>query len=248
VSHETLLDLPSRLQHVLVVAPGGTHADGVTTNKLILFQDGFYIELIAFVNGIDDDLRKKHRWGHEEENTIIDWAYTLPHEDGFAAVRHRVQKADTIFNYTEPIPGGRTREDGVVLKWAVAVARNGDEALQPGIVPFWCLDRTARKLRVPYEENLAQTRHPCGARGISTLSVTAPEDQVNEISAVYDAIHAPLSARAWNFGVPSGSTTAKHSVSLLASSKHAIKISLWASSDSPRSVELLPGVTFELER
>lgn len=39
----------------------GKHADGKTENKLILFRDGSYLELIAFVND-DPEKRKGHWW------------------------------------------------------------------------------------------------------------------------------------------------------------------------------------------
>ncbi|KAG8413406.1 hypothetical protein J3458_022478 [Metarhizium acridum] len=250
VSHATLLQLPSRLQHLLVIAPGGTHADGATTNKLILFEDGFYIELIAFLDGVDPELRNKHRWGREKENTVIDWAYTLGHEQQFEAVRERVRRAGAPILYTHPVPGGRTREDGVVLKWAVAVAQHDEDgAVQPGKLPFWCLDRTPRNLRVPYDESPLQTRHPCGARGISTIRVKVPAAELKALGQVYDAIHdAEQSAYSWTFDVPSPTSTATHSVSLVGSDEFAIDIALWGSPGSPRTIELLPGVNFEIHQ
>src|SRR4028119_652971 len=42
------------------VVPGGTHADGLTHNALIVLNDGVYLELIAFVD--PDDLRD-NIWG-----------------------------------------------------------------------------------------------------------------------------------------------------------------------------------------
>ena len=48
ISHDALLTLSDHLQDHFVIAPGGTHADGLTSNKLILLPDGVYLESIAF--------------------------------------------------------------------------------------------------------------------------------------------------------------------------------------------------------
>lgn len=51
----------SYVQQALTDIAGGKHADGKTENKLILFRDGTYLELIAFVND-DPEKRKGHWW------------------------------------------------------------------------------------------------------------------------------------------------------------------------------------------
>lgn len=86
--------------------------DGLTSNKLILFQDGFYIELIASNPEIDPALPHKHRWGFHPENTIIDWAYALSNESDFAAVKRQVQQSGTFYEYGDALAGGRIREGG----------------------------------------------------------------------------------------------------------------------------------------
>lgn len=251
VSHATLLKLPDQLKDVLVIAPGGTHADGATANKLILFEDGFYIELIAFVEGKDPNLRKKHRWGQQKENTIIDWAYTLPDERDFEAVRERVGQTGTGITYAEPTSGGRTREDGTELKWAVAISRDElNNALTPGYLPFWCLDRTSRSLRVPYENNPQHTRHPSGVRGVSTISVTVPTKEVKNLGQAYNAVHnASNSTDGWHFSVPSGTTKAKHTIALSGSNEEAsISLTFLGSPTSPPTLELLPGLILNIEQ
>ncbi|PHH69772.1 hypothetical protein CDD80_6507 [Ophiocordyceps camponoti-rufipedis] len=179
VTHDTLRSLEDRLKASLLVSPGGTHADGLTENKLIVLDDGSYIELIAFIDGIDPDRRRAHRWGLVPENTAIDWAYTLPHESDFAGVQRRLGAAGVAYSHAEP--GGRTLADGTDIKWAVAFPRDG-----PGRLPFWCLDRTPRRLRVP---SSAGTRHPCGARGVARLVVRTRPDDVTDLTKAYDALH-----------------------------------------------------------
>ncbi|KAF5248684.1 hypothetical protein FANTH_5754 [Fusarium anthophilum] len=95
VSYQTLQELPKRLGSALTVIDGGAHADGRTVNKLIEFSDGVYIELIAFQDGLDPEKRKTHRWGELEENTLVDWAYTLPDEKNFGVIQQRVKEANS---------------------------------------------------------------------------------------------------------------------------------------------------------
>ncbi|KAK4077681.1 hypothetical protein PCL_02531 [Purpureocillium lilacinum] len=256
VSHQTLQTIPDRLQDVLVVAPGGAHADGLTSNKLILLADGVYIEFIAFFDDVDPERRRRHRWGNLKENNIVDWAYTLPHEGGFGAVQQRVADAQAGYTYDDPVAGGRTKPDGTVIRWAVATGRTADGSPSwPGWVPFWCLDRTPRNLRVPYEEHPEQVLHPCGARGVSSVSLAVPWQFLTPLSQVYDAVHNASSSvsvygieRYWHFGVPSESTEGKH-VILLSGTDGAsgIRLALQGDGRGRISLELLPGLLLEVE-
>ncbi|POR32788.1 Uncharacterized protein TPAR_07013 [Tolypocladium paradoxum] len=252
VSHETLIGLPDGLKESFTVAPGGTHADGLTCNRLILFEDGVYIELIAFFDDIDPGRRKKHGWGQLKEGTVIDWAYTLRHESDFAAVQQRVDNARAGFTYSDPVSGGRTKPDGTVLTWALAAARDAQGNVSRGSLPFWCLDRTNRQLRVPYETDHQQTKHPCGARGVSSLALSVPEHEVTALGRVYDAIHQSSSAsgssQGWHFDVPSGSTAGKHAIRLSGSDgASGIKLVLQGNGRGPATVELLPGLELQIE-
>lgn len=229
VSYSTLLTLPQMLKDFFTVIIGGSHADGLTSNNLILFQDGSYIELIAFFDEADADRRAAHRWGRLVENTIIDWAYTLPpsprNEDGggsavistststrstyanFAAVHHRVSEAQAAYAYEDPVAGGRKRPDGEVLRWAVAAARDKrtETRVAAGKLPFWCLDDTPRELRVPYQGN-SQTEHPSGALGVSRLTLRLSSTELPELGKVYDAIHDSAAGgdHIWHFKAHSG--------------------------------------------
>ncbi|PHH92364.1 hypothetical protein CDD83_7742 [Cordyceps sp. RAO-2017] len=253
VPHATLEALPDRLRDSFVVAPGGRHADGLTANKLILFQDGAYIELIAFVDGVDPGRRRRHRWGQLRESSVVDWAYTLPHERDFAAVQQRLTQADTGIVYSDPVAGGRTRPDGTVLEWAVAMARGADgEALPPGRMPFWCLDRTRRDLRVPYAQEPRLARHPCGARGVSAVALTAPRGVVGPLGRAYDAIHgASFGGGPWRFRVSSDlgcGGGGRHEASLAArdgAEPEELQLSLHG--DAAADVELVPGLTVRIE-
>ncbi|KAF4446978.1 hypothetical protein F53441_9449 [Fusarium austroafricanum] len=252
VSYQTLQELPKRLENALTVIDGGAHADGRTVNKLILFSDGVYIELIAFQEGLDPEKRKAHRWGGLEENTLVDWAYTLPDEKDFKVVQQRVKEANSKVIYHDPVPGGRIRPDGVELKWSVASAyTTSDKALHPGKAPFWCLDRTPRHLRVPYKEEDGSApsyiNHASGAVGVSAVTVSVPNAEYDTIAALYNGIHGSIADRkTWPFIVHSGSTDGEHQLALQASEdeRRSIGLLLLGGKESPQSIEILPGVKF----
>ncbi|KAF5693598.1 hypothetical protein FDENT_1830 [Fusarium denticulatum] len=255
VSYQTLQELPKRLENALTVIDGGAHADGRTVNKLIEFSDGVYIELIAFQDGLDPEKRKTHRWGELEENSLVDWAYTLLDEKDFGVIQQRVKEANSKIFYQPPVAGGRIRPDGVELKWSVASAyTTSGKAVHPGKAPFWCLDRTPRHLRVPYKRDdgsdASYTKHPCGAVGVSGVSISVPKEERDAIAGVYDGIHGSTSKEGkWPFVVHSGSTKGKQEITLQSSQDHVrhIHLTLLGDQDSPESIEILPGLKLSFE-
>lgn len=253
VDHHTLSGIDNQLKGVFTVAPGGRHADGLTWNRLILFQDGVYIELIAFFDTVDPEARRKHRWGSLPDGTIIDWACSLHEEKKFAHIQERVASAQTGYLYSDPVAGGREKPDGTVLRWANGSATGPDGTpVFPGTLPFWCLDRTPRALRVPYESSPELVSHPSGATGVSRIVIEAPAGDVAHLQSVYKAIYEPKSSNAqsdgWPFHVPSGDHHGKQIISLYAGSGgQVIKLALVGGTNSPSFVELLPGLILKLE-
>lgn len=136
------------------VTPGGEHADGTTHNALITFADGSYLELVAF-----RDLSRAltHRWWKiaADGGGLADFALL---SDDITA--DSAALADLV--KTPPKDGGRTRPDGVELKWRTAV-------LKPPL-PFVIEDITARDLRVP---GGAAAEHANGATGIASVVIGA---------------------------------------------------------------------------
>lgn len=241
VSHTTLSGISEHIEGQFILAPGGNHADGLTTNKLVLLPDGVYLEFIAFFDNVDPERRRKHRWGSEKEGTIIDWAFTLPSESDFGAVQKRFADVDSGLSYTDPIPGGRTKPDGTILEWAVCTPKDDQgNAVTPGSLPFWCLDRTPREKRVPYQTEAHLTRHPNGVRGISSVSVHVRVGHLAKLKEAYDAVFDG----AWNYEVPSGSTAGKRTVSL---SEADGFVELVFNGAKSGRVELLPGLWFDIE-
>lgn len=256
ISHETLLGLSDCIQHLFIVAPGGTHADGLTSNKLVLLPDGVYIEFIAFFPDIDPEKRRSHRWGNLKEGTVIDWAFTLPSDDGggdvFGSVQRRVQDADAGFFYEDAVPGGRKKDNGTILKWAVSAPRHTTlgHAVYPGGLPFWCLDRTPRDLRVPYAVEPHLTHHPSGVQGVSFLALLVPTGEVPNLAKTYNAVFGRSDDpqdRVWQYAVPSGSAAGRHAISLSGIEGDETFLKLLLNGPSRGTFELLPGLVLEVE-
>ncbi|KAE9382058.1 hypothetical protein N431DRAFT_425580 [Stipitochalara longipes BDJ] len=181
--YKDVVSPPSYLTKNFTITPGGVHAGGQTENKLIVFQDGSYIELIAFVND-DPKHRVGHRWGDKRVG-IIDFALssTEDADDSFEGVKERFEKKGGGIKYETPAAGGRTRDDGQVLKWKVTVP---EPPTKRGEVPFFCHDVTGRELRVPGERKW--TIHPNKAYGVKGLKINVPKERVEELSNAYEAI------------------------------------------------------------
>ncbi|TKX26854.1 hypothetical protein C1H76_1009 [Elsinoe australis] len=182
--YNDLLDLPTWLTENFTISPGGRHADNKTENKLIIFKDGSYIELIAFIN--DDPEKKKGHWWGDHGSGYIDWAFTSDSSDDVFAVNERLEKAGSVLNgarYKPPQEGGRTKPDGTEIKWTVTFP----EKVRRGEVPFWCHDVTPRELRVPKDE--ASTAHPCGALGVGSLTMLVPGKNMVSFNKFYTAVN-----------------------------------------------------------
>ncbi|CAA9956668.1 Glyoxalase bleomycin resistance protein dioxygenase superfamily [Pyrenophora teres f. maculata] len=157
----TLPQIPSSLTTSFTLTPGGHHADGATSNTLILLQDGCYIELISFCNA---SLAEHHWWGPNANFTgWKDWCLT----NALPATENQKLVAGS---HADPIRGGRQRPDGVKVEWDVTFP-HGDKGGQGsrGRIPFFCHDVTPREVRVPVDEQ--KSTHPCGALGVKEIKV-----------------------------------------------------------------------------
>ncbi len=155
------------------VQVGGTHPGRTSHNALIVFQDGAYIELIAWAAPAPTE-----RWWRvvqEHGEGIVDFAL-LPRDAAAALAAAQARGLQTM---TGPLEGGRVRPDGVQLRWQTV--RHATPEL-----PFLCGDITPRSLRVP-EGDVRQ--HANGALGIAGLEIA-----VNDLDAAelrYRALLGP---------------------------------------------------------
>jgi hypothetical protein len=144
------------------VTPGGEHADGLTRNALIPFEDGSYFELVSF---LDPEDPTDNVWG---------WRRFLPHEglidycvasDDLESDLRRLESLG--FGVDGPDYGGRRLPDGVEIRWSSARMRQDGRLL-----PFLIEDLTPRELRVP---GGPAAEHPNGATGVARLGIAAAD-------------------------------------------------------------------------
>ena len=137
------------------VTPGGRHPGRNTSNALVIFEDGAYLELITYSAPSPEE-----RWWRELDahgDGLVDFAL-LP-QDLSKVVAQAKERG--LADITGPLPGGRMRPDGMRVEWQTARQAEHD-------LPFLCADITPRALRVPEGE---VRRHANGAIGIEEVTV-----------------------------------------------------------------------------
>ncbi len=137
------------------VTPGGRHPDAKTHNALIPFEDGSYIELIAFQ---DCDRKGRRAELLARGGGMIEYVLTSNAiEIDLAQARsHRLP-------YGQPAPGSRLRPDGVEVAWLDGPVTDIGSSL-----PLLIQDVTCCSSRVPSGK---ARQHPNGAVGISALTI-----------------------------------------------------------------------------
>ncbi|CZT46169.1 uncharacterized protein RSE6_06563 [Rhynchosporium secalis] len=191
VPYASLANPPAWISENFTITPGGQHADGRTENRLICFRDGSYVELIAFVND-DAKNRQGHVWG-DRQFGIIDFALTHSTGDASALFSELEKRLEAVkwkdgevkVAYEPPKAGGRTRPDGIDVRWTVTQPKV-DTGYQRGELPFFCHDITPRSVRVPNCERALT--HPSGAYGIKQLTIYVPESRTETLPRAYAAI------------------------------------------------------------
>ena len=139
------------------VTPGGEHAGGLTHNALVGFQDGSYLELIAFHHLAAAS--GKHSWAPVAERGG-GWA-------DFALLSSDVAEDAAALGELAARPpedGGRMRPDGIAIAWRVVRLEKP--------LPFLIEDLTARDLRVPHG---AAATHENGTNGIASIVLGATD-------------------------------------------------------------------------
>ncbi len=143
------------------VTIGGDHAHRGSHNALIVFQDGSYIELIAFK--------------HEPPVKDNDWWDVLQLGEGLvdAAVisaglmEESARLREAGLDVANPFQGGRHRPDGVEIAWRLArIATSNGVRL-----PFVIEDVTPHDLRVP---GGPLANHANGTTGIASVTFGVP--------------------------------------------------------------------------
>lgn len=199
IPHAQLVSPPKWLSDAFTILDGGVHEGGLTENKLVIFEDGIYLELIAFVDGVKPEHRMMHPWGGQPDGHIIHWAHTIlsredeegsnTSEEKFRAIQARIADSQVGIKYLDPQTGFREMPDGSKRIWANAIP-NFDNYKGPIYInqqPFWTFDRTPRSLRAPATSE--NTSHPSGVVGVAGISVFIKDEQaLNSIVPLYGAI------------------------------------------------------------
>lgn len=174
------------------VTQGGRHPYG-THNGLVTFQDGSYLELIAFY----DQNATEHQW-HRHLTTgggLIDHAIGSNNLDGDVAAA----RANGL-QLNGPADGARKRPDGIEIAWKTARQEGGNGSP----LPFVIQDVTDRELRVPGE---AAADHGNGVLGIDRLIVgvndvdSAARDYSNLTGAEVNTSEASGAVKAVEFQI-----------------------------------------------
>ena len=138
------------------VAEGGRHPVG-SYNALIAFQDGAYIELLAFYEDCPE-----HVWWdllHERGGGLIDFCMATDDiRDDYQSFRKQGVEMSGLDDLS------RKRPDGYELAWI----NNKVYGKYQGLIPFIIEDKTPRSKRVPKE-----TDHANGVTGIHCLSLVS---------------------------------------------------------------------------
>ena len=139
------------------VVPGGQHPVG-SHNALIAFQDGSYLEIIAFYRDAFD-----HRWWDplQKGERLVDFCFQT---DDLRGDTEKLRAAGVAIN--NPVPWSRKRPDGYELKWLLSLATGSHR----GVAPFLIEDVTPRTERIPQEFH-----HANGVVGIDKVTVAAGE-------------------------------------------------------------------------
>lgn len=151
------------------VVEGGKHPTG-SFNNLIAFEDGSYIELLAFYEESPD-----HAWWdalHKRGGGLIDFCMQT---DDIQADHARLRELGA--NIGDLTPLSRQRPDGYELAWI----NNKSLGDHQGLIPFLIEDQTPRAERVPKE-----TTHANGATGIHTLTLNTPD--LGFVQTIFDGL------------------------------------------------------------
>ncbi|KAK4554848.1 hypothetical protein LTR86_007996 [Recurvomyces mirabilis] len=177
--YKDITDPPKWVTDNFTVSSGGRHSDGKTENRLVIFKDGTYLELIAFIDD-EPQKRKGHWW--DKPYGIVDFALTTEKNFDYDGLQKRLQKSGSGISYTPSQEGGRRTPDGQELKWKVTFPKGAER----GEVPFWCHDVTPRERRVPIHNG--KTDHPCHAVGLSGLHIKTASSKVEHLESAMVAI------------------------------------------------------------
>ncbi len=197
-------NLPPWLSDNFTIINGGKHSKGTSQNKLIIFEDGSYLELFSWIDPQPEDVETYAdfpSWAGKPDGHIIDWALTGPDAHAkYSEITAQIQDLEATgeqvgVTYDQPKEGGRRRMDGKVLRWYATRPRQSDTTPRSSRidVPFFCHDVSDRSLRVPYTRESSDdwpriVTHPCGASGVQSIAINVPAGRLDLCAKMYEGI------------------------------------------------------------
>ncbi|CCX32269.1 glyoxalase-like domain-containing protein [Pyronema domesticum] len=186
--YKDLMRPPPWIARNFIVTPGGRSKDGQIENRLIMFEDGSYIELIAFIND-STYLRNDHPYGTKHHG-LIDFALTTPGTLDYTSLHRRITRCNSRIriNYSVPVERGRKNPGGAEIRYTITAPEPSitTQHNSHGQIPLWCHDLTPRDRRVPL--TMDNTDHPCGAIGIAQLTLRVHASSKADYTDLYSAI------------------------------------------------------------
>lgn len=183
------------------VVRGGEHKKHGSHNALIAFDDGVYLELIAF-KGEWTDITKRPTEQSANPNASRPEKIQIRQQAGYSRIEWRLmswrdvtmglldyalmpdadfdQLRQRQLDIKEPLAVERDRPDGQTVKWEMGFPDQTD-------LPFFIWDTTPRDLRVPLERT-----HENGVTGISELVIIV--NNLESSTKRYEQLltHSPL--------------------------------------------------------
>jgi catechol 2,3-dioxygenase-like lactoylglutathione lyase family enzyme len=158
------------------VISGGNHSRFATSNALIAFDDGAYLELIAFTPPVPAVLE---RWysALAQGGGLVDFCAQSDNLESDVAAFENAGAA-----ILAPFALQRVRPDGYIVSWVNAPTAGAYR----GVIPFLIRDITPRDERVPRDR-----AHPNGVVGLRSLGVAVNDTAA--IAQIYaNALRTPI--------------------------------------------------------
>ncbi|KAL7927965.1 hypothetical protein ACQKWADRAFT_278348 [Trichoderma austrokoningii] len=197
LSEEEFKNPPAWLSDNFTIIEGGKHTGQASQLKLIVFEDGTYLELFNWWGPPPED----HSWGAKHPG-LIDWSIscTSAHsaEEHFQGVIQRMKQdqggdGNLGVSYPKPTAQGRTTPEGLKFHWTRtnpdfhdAVETPSKDYFPTGRLdaPFLCYDGSPRRTRLRFDDP-ARTTHACGATGVHQIEVVVPSSHMKNYSTLF---------------------------------------------------------------
>jgi hypothetical protein len=187
-----LKQMQARLNAVgIATVYGGAHSNHATEMALVSFTDGSYLELMGIQPNADAQAVAQHVWAKflKEDAGPCAWAMR---ESNLAAEVARLKAAG--MTVSAPVPSGRTRPDGVQLKWETSDV--GKET-RGTFFPFLIQDSTPRLQRA-FPGGKPVTKEFRGVTRV-VIAVRNLDDAIKRYHQAYD-VPPPIKQADTRFG------------------------------------------------